>query len=93
MKSLLLACLPALFATGALAVSNEIPFQPDLRGQTVQCGDFRHGADGGWTTLRAIPVQRQNEYTTVAADTTFHAGGPKTVGIDIGAVLNAVCPH
>ena len=93
MKRLLLAMLSIGCAPAALAASNEIPFEPNLAGQTVTCADFRPGPDGTWTTVRSIAVQRMNEYTTVAADSTFKAGGARTVGIDIGAVLDKVCPR
>ena len=93
MKSLLLGCLSVVWATAASAASNEIPFEPDLTGQTVKCSAFKPGPDGTWTTVRSIGVQRMNEYTTVAADSTFKAGGAKTVGLDVGAVLDKVCPR
>ena len=93
MKSLLLGGLLIGCASAAPAATSEIPYEPELRGQTVQCSDFKHGPDGTWTTLHAITVQRQNQYTTVAADSAFKAGGQPTVGIDVGAVLDSICPR
>lgn len=93
MKSLLLGCLSIVCASSAWAASSEIPFEPDLTGQTVTCADFKPGPNGTWTTVHSITVQRQNEYTTIAADATFKAGGQPTVGIDVGAVLDKVCPR
>ena len=93
MKILLLAILSIGTASAAVAASTEIPYEPDLTGQTVKCSSFKPGPDGTWTTIRSIAVQRMNEYTTVAADSTFKAGGAKTVGIDVGAVLDKVCPR
>lgn len=93
MKSLLLGVLSIGTASAAWAASNEIPFEPDLTGQTVKCSDFKPGPGGTWTTIHAIGVQRMNEYTTVAADSSFKAGGAKTVGLDVGAMLDQVCPR
>ena len=93
MKSLLLGSLMIGCAWTASAASSESPAQPGLHGQTVACADFSHGADGSWTTLHAITVQRMNEYAGVAENTTFRAGDPRTAGLDVGAVLDSVCPH
>ncbi|RYC32759.1 hypothetical protein D3273_06650 [Lichenibacterium minor] len=93
MKGLLLGVLWIGWASAASAATSEIPYEPNLAGQTVKCADFKPGPGGTWTTLHAITVQRQNEYTTIAADSTFKAGGQPTVGIDVGAVLDKLCPR
>ena len=93
MKSLLLGCLSIACVSAASAATSEIPYEPNIRGQTVQCSDFKPGPDGSWVTVRSITVQRQNAYTTIAADATFKAGGQPTVGIDVGAVLDKICPR
>ncbi len=93
MKSLVLGCLSIVCASAASAASNEIPYEPDLTGQTVKCADFKPGPGGTWTTVHSIAVQRQNEYVTIAADATFKAGGQPTAGIDVGAVLDRECPR
>lgn len=105
MKSLLLGCLSIACAASALmsaalsaalpasAATSEIPYEPNLKGQTVQCSDFKPGPDGTWITVRSIMVQRQNQYTTIAADASFKAGGQPTVGLDVGAMLDKSCPR
>ena len=101
MKSRLLGCLSiACGSAGSItapaaasAATSEIPYLPELRGQTVQCSDFKPGPGGTWVTVRSITVQRENEYTTIAADASFKAGGPPTVGMDVGAVLDKTCPR
>lgn len=97
MKSLLLGCLWIACATAtsapASAATSEIPYIPDLTGRTVQCSDFKPGPDGTWVTVRSITVQRQNQYTTIAADASFKAGGQPTVGLDVGAMLDKSCPR
>ncbi len=95
MKSLLLGCLSiacaAATTSAASAATTEIPYEPNLKGQTVQCSDFKPGPDGTWITVRSITVQRQNQYTTIAADASFKAGGQPTVGLDVGAMLDRNC--
>ena len=91
MKSLLVGCLMMGGVSAAAAATSELPNVPGLHGQTVQCADFKANSDGSWTTVRAITVQRMNEYTAVAEDTTFRAGEPRTVGLDVGAVLDQAC--
>ncbi len=93
MKSLLVGCLMMGGVTVAAAATSEFPNVPGLHGQTVQCADFKANPDGSWTTLHAITVQRMNEYTAVAEDTTFRAGEQRTVGLDVGAVLDQACPR
>ena len=93
MRSVIVASLMACCASAAWAETSVIPYEPNLRSQTVECAAFRHDADGSWTTLKDMPVQRQNEYTTVAAGTVIQPGGPAIAGIDIGAALDRACPH
>ena len=92
MRYMIVASL-LLWGTAARAEPSVEPYVPNLAGQTVECTAFRHGDDGYWTALKDMPIQRQNEYTTVAAGTVLRAGGPKIVGIDVGGVLDSVCPH
>ena len=93
MKSLVLAALVAGCASGAWAEDSVEPLQPNLRGQSVECASFRHDAGGTWTALKDLPVQRQNEYTTVAAGTVIRPGGPAIAGLDVGRMLDTTCPH
>lgn len=86
-------CLVLAGASGASAQTSENPFTSEIRGQSVACADFRHEADGAWTTLKPVPIQRENEYTMLASDVTLRAGDRKIVGIDVAAMLDAVCPH
>ncbi|MGI3903713.1 MAG: hypothetical protein ACRYGP_14500 [Janthinobacterium lividum] len=85
--SLLMSC------SAAWAEDSTIPYEPNLVGQTVECTAFRHGADGSWTTLKDMPMQRLNEFTTISAGTVIVPGGPKIVGMDVGAVLDTACSH
>jgi hypothetical protein len=85
--SLLMGC------SAAWAEPSVVPYEQNLSGQSVECAAFRHADDGSWTTLKDMPVQRQNEFTTVAAGTTITAGGPMIAGMDVGGLLDAVCPH
>ena len=86
--AILLSCVSA-----ASAQTSERHFDPDLAGQSVDCSGFRRESDGAWTALKTLPVQRQNEFTEIAAGTRLSPGGPKVVGIDIGAALDEACPH
>ncbi len=92
MKSVIVASL-LMSCSAAWAEDSVIPYEPNLVGQTVECTAFRHGEDGSWTTLKDMPMQRQNEFTTISAGTVITSGGPKIVGMDVGAVLNMVCQH
>ncbi len=92
MRSVIVASL-LMGCSAAWAEDNTIPYEPNLVGQTVECTAFRHGDDGSWTSLKDMPMQRLNEFTTVSAGTTITAGGPLIVGMDVGAVLDRVCPH
>ncbi len=92
MRSVIVASL-MVCGTAAWAEPSVEPYEPNLVGQSVECTAFRHGDDGSWTTLKDMPMQRQNEFTTVAAGTTIKAGGPMIVGMDVGGVLDRVCPH
>ena len=93
MRSAIVAAALACCASAARAEDSVEPLVPDLRGQTVQCSAFRHGADGSWISVADVPVQRQNEFTTLAAGTTVKAGGPPIAGLDVGAMLDNSCPH
>lgn len=89
----MLGCVLVGCAGTASAGTNEVPYRQYLWGQSVQCGDFKHDPDGSWTTLRVTPMQRQDEFTTIGPGAVIKAGGPKIVGMDVGAVLDKVCPH
>ena len=93
MRSVIVASLLACCASTAWAEDSVEPLVPNLRGQSVECAAFRHDADGAWTTLKDMPMQRQNEFTTVAAGTVIRPGGPMIVGMDVGGMLDRVCPH
>ena len=93
MKSLLVGCLMMGGVSAAAAATSELPDVPGLHGQTVECADFKPNPDGSWTTIRAITVQRMNEYAGIAENTTFRAGEQRTVGLDVGAVLDQACPR
>lgn len=92
MRSVIVASL-LMSCSAAWAEDNTIPYEPNLVGQTVECTAFRHGDDGSWTSLKDMPMQRLNEFTTVSAGTVITAGGRPIVGMDVGAVLDTVCPH
>ncbi len=62
-----------------------------LTGQSIQCSAFRHDADGSWVALQPLPIQRQNEFTQIATGVIIRPGGPKIVGLDVGAMLDAAC--
>lgn len=93
MRGAIMAAMLACCASAARAEDSVEPLVPNLSGQTVRCSAFRHDADGSWTSVADVPVQRQNEFTTLAAGTTVKAGGQPVVGMDVGAVLDTVCPH
>ncbi len=86
--ALLIGCTSAVSAqtTGAAPSGN-------LQGQSVECSAFKYNADGSWVALQPLPVQRQNEFTQIAAGTTIRTGGPKIAGLDVGAMLDAACPR
>ena len=91
MRSLLTASL-ILCAAAAAAQTTGVAPSDHLVGQSVECSAFRHDADGSWVALKPLPVQRQNEFTQIAAGTTLRSGGPRIVGLDVGAMLDAACP-
>ena len=91
MKVLLIASL-MVCATAASAQTTGAAPSDHLAGQSVECSAFRHDPDGSWVALQPLPVQRQNEFTQIATGTTIRSGGPKIAGLDVGAMLNAVCP-
>jgi hypothetical protein len=93
MRILIVAAMLAGSAAAARAADSVVPLVPDLSGRTVTCTAFRHDADGSWTTLTSVPVQRENEFTTVAAGTTLKPGSPPIAGLDVVAMLDRVCPH
>ena len=91
MKVLLTASLIVCASAASAQTSGAAP-NDNLVGQTIECSAFRHDADGSWVALQPLPVQRQNEFTQIAAGTTIRPGGPKIVGLDVGAMLDAACP-
>lgn len=93
MRSLILGSLLIGSASAAAAQSSEIPYEPNLIGQTVSCDDFSHDGDGTWTTVRPISVQRRNEYRKIAAGTSFREGGQPVAGLDVAAALAKSCPR
>lgn len=93
MKGLFTGALALCWASAAAAQTSEQHFNPDLAGQSVDCSGFRHEADGSWTALKSVPIQRQNEFTELASGTVLRSGGPKISGLDVAAVLDAACPN
>ena len=93
MKILVVASLLACSVAPARAEPSVEPYQPNLSGQNVECAAFQHDADGSWTTLKDLPVQRLNEFTTIAAGTNIRPGGQPIAGLDVGGMLDEVCPH
>ncbi len=93
MRSVMVAAVLIVNLSAARADTSVEPYDPELRGQSVACSAFRPDGTGGWTALRDVPVQRQNEFTTVAAGTSVRAGGPAIAGLDVGGVLDQVCPR
>lgn len=91
MKTLLIASLMVCTSAASAQTTGAAP-SDNLVGQSVQCSAFKHDADGSWVALQPLPVQRQNEFTQIAAGTTVHSGGPKIAGLDVGAMLDAACP-
>ena len=90
MKVLVIASLIISTSAASAQTTGAAPNE-NLQGQSIECSAFRHDADGSWVALQPLPVQRQNEFTQIAAGTTIRPGGPKIAGLDVGAMLDAAC--
>ncbi len=91
MKILVIASL-VLSTSAASAQTTATAPSDHLLGRSVECSAFRHDDDGSWVALQPLPIQRQNEFTQIATGVVIRPGGPKIVGLDVGAMLDAACP-
>ena len=91
MRALVIASLLGSTSAASAQTTGAAP-SDHLQGQSIECSAFKYNADGSWVALQPLPVQRQNEFTQIAAGTTVRPGGPKIAGLDVGAMLDAVCP-